>query len=583
MINWQVMKDNVVGRIGYLFCMLSFCIPVYAEVILRAVNDEGDIVEQVHIGHPFTLEVMITDLGQVAPPAIEGASQLAIRRTGYQMHTINGVSTIKYSYLARIDQPGAYTVGPARVSAQGGQHSSNQLTLQAGQYDPAAVQHNKSDPIFLRCIVDKDSVVVGECINCFLRFYYDHSMLGLKDIGQQDITGFDRKNIQGPREETEVVDGKRYRVAEWTWQWYPRSAGDFTIPAHYADFEITGGRHSNTTRMWGAFFGAAREVKRAYSNALKINVEALPAYPHEVTAVGKFEHVKASISPAVAKQGEGMVLTLEFQGEGDLETLRVPIIRGMPNELKYYDSKTVIEPAAGSHLPTKKFEFIVQGLKAGNFEIPQQKFVVFDTESRLYKELHTTPLFVTIAPSHALAQLAQGDHQEPTAAETEQKNQGHRAALPLHEEGPWTQRPERSSMTMSFFIIFLLLPIVAAFSRRAGNWLLAIQSRRSPAVVQRKAFAIAFSELQNARKKMDIAELNRLFVRLYAHRKQKAVQQVSLDDITREIDEVFRGAWLTFATKIAATSFGGQVLNVQEKERLFDEAAGWIKKLEGIL
>jgi hypothetical protein len=138
-------------------------------------------------------------------------------------------------------------------------------------------------------------------------------------------------------------------------------------------------------------------------------------------------------------------------------------------------------------------------------------------------------------------------------------------------------------MTISFFIIFLLLPILALFSRRAGNWFLAIQSRRSPAVVQRKAFAIAFSELQNARKKMDIAELNRLFVRLYAHRKQKAVQQVSLDDITQEIDEVFRGAWLTFATKIAATSFGGQVLNAQEKERLFDEAAGWIKKLEGIL
>jgi hypothetical protein len=578
MINWQVMKDNVVGKLIYLFLMFSVYTSVYAGVVLRAVDDDGETIEQVQIGHPFTLEVIITDLGQTVPPAIEGVSQLVIRRTGYQMHTINGVSSLKYSYLARIDQPGSYTVGPARVTAQAGQYSSNQLTLEATEYDPLAVQQNQSDPIFLRCIVDKDSVVVGERINCSLRFYYDRSMLGLKDIGQQNISGFDRKNIQGPRQGTEVVDGKQYQIAEWTWQWYPRTPGAYTIPAHYADFEITDRR--NTARTWGGFFNAGKTTKRAYSNALNINVGALPAYPHEVTAVGRFEHVKASISPALAKQGEGMVLTIEFEGDGDLEALRVPIVRGMPQELKYYDSKTTIEPASGSNLPTKKFEFIVQGLKAGNFEIPQQKFVVFDTESRLYKELQTVPLFVTIAPSNAFAQV---DHEEPTSMATEQKQQGKHSVLPLHEEGPWTQRPERKAMTVSFFIIFLLLPVVASFSRRAGHWFLAIQSRRNPAAVQKKAFVIARSELQIARKKMDIAELNRLFVRLYAHRKQKEIPQVSLDDITREIDEVFRGAWLTFATKIAATSFGGHVLNAQEKERLFDEAAGWIKKLEGIL
>ena len=71
----------------------------------------------------------------------------------------------------------------------------------------------------------------------------------------------------------------------------------------------------------------------------------------------------------------------------------------MPKELKYYESKQVaLDPSMDNSKAGKRFEYIVQGLRVGSWEIPSQSFYYYDVVQRAYKELHSTPITITVMP-----------------------------------------------------------------------------------------------------------------------------------------------------------------------------------------
>src|SRR5690606_36114470 len=92
-------------------------------------------------------------------------------------------------------------------------------------------------------------------------------------------------------------------------------------------------------RLMGSLFmfmNMRSDRKRVYSNAVKITVDPLPHSSCQVNAIGVFENIMAYIAPPVAKEGEGMVLTIEVNGEGNLSVIKIPEL-SMPSGLKYYD------------------------------------------------------------------------------------------------------------------------------------------------------------------------------------------------------------------------------------------------------
>ena len=116
-----------------------------------------------------------------------------------------------------------------------------------------------------------------------------------------------------------------------------------------------------------------------------LTIEELPAYKGHVDAVGTFKRFDAQINPSVAQEGEGMVLILEIEGDGDLANIPTLPLKNMPQSLKWYDSKQYIKDSHGVHgLPVKCFEYIVQGRAEGSWEIPPQPFTYFDVGKRQY-------------------------------------------------------------------------------------------------------------------------------------------------------------------------------------------------------
>ena len=63
------------------------------------------------------------------------------------------------------------------------------------------------------------------------------------------------------------------------------------------------------------------------------------------------------------------------------------VLTKVPDSFKWYDSKNYMTDATQSGFSAKVFEYILQGLKPGEYEIPPQEFAYFDVNSKTYKKI----------------------------------------------------------------------------------------------------------------------------------------------------------------------------------------------------
>jgi oxygen tolerance protein BatD len=559
---------------------------VDARVSMEARTADGLRCESAVMGQPFLLEVTIDNVyGSVQTPTIEGIDTFFAKRTGTYMSSVNGKSTTKYTYQIRIDEPGTYTLGPAYLTHQQQNFVSNTVKMIISKDVPVVTKQKNTKQselkVFLRLMVDADHVVVGQKITGTLRFYYQDAQLNLAHIGQPELTNFDVKKMGNPVGGTVEVDGASYRYAEWKWDMYPTKAGEFLIPAYNADYELP----VQNNRMLGGFFmfvNARADRKRVYSNAVKMTVDPLPPYDGRVDAIGTFENITASIKPAVAKQGEGMVLQLTIEGKGNMEALAAPVLI-MPEGLKYYDSNSsVSEPADQDQCVKKQFEFIVQGMKVGDWEIPAQQFTYFDIEKKSYITVRTAPLGVSIMPSAygntpPIVPNIKNDTQKVVVIQED--------IMSLNTAGPWYPTVPRRSLPWWLFHFFVIAPllyigypfVLKRFMVFAGN---------SPRAKKRRAVRQARKDIQrclsSGENKNLCAIFNQLLVTLYGQR----VDGVSYNGIQTYIDMVpFTDEelrqWNDFLHQITQAAYAASDNMIRHD--LGRMAEQWIQRLEKLL
>ncbi len=579
----QEKMDRIVGKY-FILLLVSFVSSSYATIELRALSMNGEVFEQAEVGQPFILEVMVSDSGgSLQVPAIKGLERFSAKRTGLYMSSINGKSTTKYTYQVRIDKSGTYEIGPAVADYNGNAMQSELLTVAVGDSHVTGKQKKgasrASKKALLRLSVDSNDVVVGQKVSGRLRFYYNDSSLELKHISQPDMIGFMVKNSRGPRTGKAQVNNASYYYAEWGWDLYPTKAGELIIPAYSADFAIP----SKRDHFFGGFsilLGSRTERKRVYSNAVKLHVDALPAYDGHVHAIGKFERLRATIKPGVAKEGEGMVLTLEVEGDGNLEEMQSPTMHGIPKELKYYDSNSiVINPESANDIPKKQFEFIVQGIACGDWEIPKQSFTYFDIVTRSYKSLYSAPLMVTIVPGTGAKTLKVSSHYtrgNKFNSEDDDTNK----LLPINTKGPWYPTHERSSLPWWLFNVCAALPLIFLVVPRMQRRV-RVRFKNRPS--KKRIFSTARTQLKNA----SAQDVYTIFIQLIADYFGKSRAQISPEDIetylyNTALSEHDIMLWRQFFDRVSQVAFGTEKTKRMPKE-FFKVAEQWIDRLEKVL
>lgn len=574
--------DNTIGKARYalLFVLLSSWMWAVS-IDLKIKSLEGEPIEQAGLGVPFMVSVTWSGRDTSMKPHVAGLDSFQVQLVERGVHSVGRESTTTYNYKVRIDVPGNYIIGPATLEIENSKSSSKAVRIKVGEnqiVDQAYAKKASSSRAFVRLSTDKKYAFVGERIECTVRFYGLKDITKLERVEAPKIAQATLGEKEGPVVGVETIDGVEYAVVTFKWPVYGQKEGQMVFPAIASDY-IEEEKTNDFLSFFSPFFSVRAERKRTYSNALTVNIEALPAHKGAVNAIGNFKQIDARISPSVAQEGEGMVLTIEIEGEGDLQRLETPKLIDMPSGLKWYDSKQYIKDVKGVHgLPVKCFEYIVQGLSAGSWKIPGQPFEYFDVTQKKFVQLMTDEINVTINP--APSKLSNGG----TKAKLEQpKMTPELSLLPLNMRGPVRQLQAQRMMPWWMFLVCALIPIFLGlfFGIR---FIIEGQSYR---IRQKMAFKRALSQIRAAQSQDKAQLLHTIFIELFESRilqRRAALSQDVIESILRSKniapDNLER--WGDFYNHMYEYAFF-DVSSKRSDPEIFKEAQQWISILEKIL
>ena len=570
--------DNfkTIGKWVSLF-LLVFHAGAWAEITLRMIDESGAPLQEEQAGHPFMIHAVVTNSTVQQAPIIEGLDQFTVRDQGWSYQIMNARTTIKHNYTVIAYEQGTYTIGPATLSQNGSQEQSDTLTISVGEQelkadeDEAGVQA----PTLLHLQLDKQRVIKGERIVARLRFYYTDPSQSLRNLVEQESDAFRRKKARGPWHGQEIVNDIPYRYIEFDWDMYPLKTGDLTVPAFGAEYEVERERDN----LWGGlgrFFGNRFDVKRIYSNAIALSVDDVPVTDKQLQGVGTFNSFTISAKPSVVKQGEGTVITLAVTGEADPEMVTINELQGIPPELRSYESQQLVdEPKQANEPMTKRYEYIVQGLQTGSWQIPAQQFYYLDTTSRSFKTLTTAPLSVTIMPG-ALKQLLA---KPPGAVDAQTITE--RLTI---TDSYWRPEYRFGIMPWWLFLLLVALPFLLWIVKKGRSSMQVRMQQTYRARRAYNAFSLAHAQLKKLQAKEKPKLLYALFVELFANRWQLPISTLSQELIEQRLKDIGLSSdqqerWQQFFKLVTARAFGGE--STRERDlNLFNQAELWLQELK---
>ncbi len=556
-----------------------------AEIGLQVKSMDGTSLQQAGIGQPFLVEVQMTDEhANMRTPALQTADGVSARHSSTHMSSINGKSTVRHRYDMFVDRMGKYTIGPAVVTDYGQRYASNKVTILVGDEQKTTVDAKRkrrgAHEAFLQLAIDNDHLVVGQKAVLILTFYTNDDSVTLKQYNQPDVAQLTVKPLRGPQTGTREKKGKKYRFAEWEFTVTPKQAGSIVIPACRTDYELA---VTSGLSGFAFFFGPQVERKRVYSNAVRITVDPLPAHTEPIDAVGQFSNFTAQVKPAVSKEGEAMVLSLALTGQTDFDALAIKTITGMPDALKWYESKQQITDRDDEQ-QTKEFEFVVQGMREGDWEIPAQIIAYFDVRSHTYKTIQTVPQVVTVLHNPVLARTILSS---PGGAVDADAHVDHGPVASINEIDAWYTATQRAPLPWWLFVLFALLPFVFGLSRAILRNVQYYYLQHELVIRKRFAYPWARRLLKRAEKKRDGQAVYHILVQCIASRCMVAHQTVSLPFVREQLQkagapEKTLTAWDAFFVELAQQVFGSYKAHEYDGV-FFIQAREWLDTLEEFL
>ncbi len=569
----------MVRKIGnaYIFIFLLFfhfnCLGVVSiSVDIQVLDEQGIPITQTGIGIPTILKVIVRGTSsQVDTVYIDGLKYFDVERRGTakQLSTINGVTSIKtvYQYMIRAQNEGMYSIGPVHVSIDGTSYNSQSISLDVRRgYCPSSSATKK---VALEVLVNKKIVVVGQKVPLRIRIYTNEEceLLGIEPLELQHCK---IGTMQGPFSGVDERHGIQRKYVEWQTAIIPQKTGEFIIPAlkaYYKELMSKGGLH---TDFFGGLFNFGYHKKYTYSNVVNIKVESLPKYEGKVHAIGSFTSLRAQLNQHEAKQGEGIVLSLELEGEGDFDNIVHPRL-DVPESLTYYDSKATIVPSGIK----KTFEYIVQGKQEGIWNVPSQDFVFFDVNDKIYKVLQTASLPITIV---------RGKRDEVSDIKTEKSEVD--VAVTDKQNDFWLVN-ENCQQMISYqkrlppYILFLCLVFPFIICLISGLCFLSHwHTTRDAVILKRKyVFTETKKKIKIAAKIHDTSALYDIFITLFADRYSVERSEISHDLIQQKLVYLSKATctqWAIFFSKITEQAYANRYLTLQEQEELFKGALMWV-------
>lgn len=342
---------------------------------------------------------------------------------------LNGKMTrsfsLTYTYIVQATKEGNVEIGPAKVTVDRKQVSSNKISIKvvAGNSSQANTGGNQQsetgilqdDDVYIKATVTKVSPFIGEQVILTYRIYTKVPVSNLMIKKQSSFEGFWSKSLmenqQQYKQTTEIIDGQEYIVAIINqFALFPQKTGKLTIEP--TEMECTVQLRVQNTRKrsndpFEDFFNDPffnRNVRNVNtvikSNPITLNIKDLPVEgkpPGFSGVVGDFR-ITGKIDRTELTANDALTLTYTISGRGGLELLNMPDIK-LPVDFETFEPKVINNIKANSSgiSGNKKFEYVTIPRVAGSYAIKPVTLHYFNPNDNSYHSVSTRAFKVDVA------------------------------------------------------------------------------------------------------------------------------------------------------------------------------------------
>ncbi len=345
------------------------------------------------------------------PPAPPGIANLQIAYNGQasQFQIVNGKSTssVTHNFTVTPRQAGDFIIPAMSINAGGQQLTSQPLRLKVlkpGAPPPGAVASD-TQPAFLRLVLPKTNVYLGEIITGELQFYFRQ---GVQLADQPRITALPAEGLSfgkiTPGSQRQVQIGNAVfnvipaSVALTAIKTGPLSVGPIT--ASVVIQLPSANRQRNGFDPFEIFSrGEQRQLALATDptaiQSLPLPTENAPA--NFSGAVGHYT-MTVNVGPTNLATGDPITVRVQIAGRGALDALTLPE-QGAWHDFKAYPPTAKVETSDPLGLQgTKTFEQIIAPQSTDITELPPFSFSFFDPDAKRYQTLTRPAVKLTVRP-----------------------------------------------------------------------------------------------------------------------------------------------------------------------------------------
>lgn len=320
-----------------------------------------------------------------------------------------------YTYIVYASTEGKFTISPASITVGGKQYTSNSLNVEVVKGNASSKPNNGSNQgnqqqgqpgvnagdIYLRTSASRTNMLQGEQVIVTTKLYTAIPVVQYTLNKLPSYSGFWSyelmKDNEKPKQYTEVVDGKKYTVAEIRKiALYPQKSGKLTIEPLQLDAVVQVPQQKKRRSFFDDFFddpfsnGAVNVKKTLTSNTVTINASTLPEKnkPADFSGVVGNFNLKSVITKNEVKANDAVNVKFTISGNGNLKLIdKLNVV--FPPDFEVYDPRVSenISVSSGGVTGSKTFDYLIIPRNQGKYDIKPVSFSYFDNAKNQYVTL----------------------------------------------------------------------------------------------------------------------------------------------------------------------------------------------------
>ena len=406
--NITIMNRTHIHMACWAMAILFFCLPCTALAFTATAQ-----VDQTRITPQDIVSLQVIVDGGEADVDTSSITGFQVNSAGTQSSRsyINGTWSHKviYRFMLVPQKTGELTIPPITCVRDGESVLTREIKILVKE--PSAQADDVKGDFFAEASLSSDGIVPGQQAVYTLKLCAAKRIKGAS-FDPPRFKGLTAKQLTDWSKSTRTINGRAFMVNEAKYLVQADTPGQFTIsPAVFvAQVPMRRARQRdpfnsvfNDSFFRDSFFDTtpAKPV-RVVSNAVDLTVSALPEYKGDQPfsgLVGKFS-ISSALDKNTVKTGESATLTVIIQGTGNIMDAALPALNLDTARFKVYEDT----PAQDIQVTGQGFEghkVFKQALVAsvpGKAVIPGLCLVFFDTDSKTYKTITTTPLTLDVQP-----------------------------------------------------------------------------------------------------------------------------------------------------------------------------------------